>query len=395
MLANAGLLNTQDEVHKAWPSADLTYLRAEHTFLRPQIVRPPLKPPMSDDVLVLPESPEDQWQDRSFAHTVAQRCTVYEYSDMPINRAQVSEFLACTLKVQAYLQGQDYDSTMRPYASAGEAYELEAYLFIDHCTGIATGFYHYDPGHHALKRLPLSDEVKEIWIKEARRATNHQLDRIQILLFFTVRIGHIHWKSRPLALSYTNLGRLRQTYYRRWQQQEAQLAGSLLSGVQAFDTIKASGAEDDMLVRWIGLQSCVINQQQTLGCGRCMSVSRLSSQNPWNAVLVGSDLTHCRVTFRCSMYPLPMVHTVSGKTFRLKCHRVHLSPWSAHMAGANRPCCVFCSALTRCKQGQLRMTGSHLTDSISKRCGDSGVLCCKMVRCWQGISIKTSIFLVR
>lgn len=61
------------------------------------------------------------------------------------------------------------------------------------------------------------------------------------------------------------VSRLRQNYYRRWQQHEAQLAGSLLNGVQAFDTIKASGAEDAILQRWIGLQSQVINQQQTLG----------------------------------------------------------------------------------------------------------------------------------
>ncbi len=61
------------------------------------------------------------------------------------------------------------------------------------------------------------------------------------------------------------VSRLRQEYYRRWQQHEAQLAGSLLNGVQAFDTIKASGAEDDMLSRWVGLHSRVINQQQQLG----------------------------------------------------------------------------------------------------------------------------------
>lgn len=61
------------------------------------------------------------------------------------------------------------------------------------------------------------------------------------------------------------ISRLRQMYYQRWQQQEAQLAGSLLNGVQAFDTIKANGAEDDMLSRWIGLQARVVNQQQQLG----------------------------------------------------------------------------------------------------------------------------------
>src|SRR5690606_38603789 len=109
-------------------------------------------------VLALPEIAEDQWQDRSLAHVVAQRHTVYEYSDTPITQEHVSEFLARTLRVQGYVQGQHYDSTVRPYASAGAAYELEAYLFVDRCRGIATGFYHYDPGHHSLEQLSLSDE---------------------------------------------------------------------------------------------------------------------------------------------------------------------------------------------------------------------------------------------
>jgi NHLM bacteriocin system ABC transporter peptidase/ATP-binding protein len=80
---------------------------------------------------------------------------------------------------------------------------------------------------------------------------------------FLTLIGVLYAVSSFAALQ--AISRLRQMYYQRWQQQEAQLAGSLLNGVQAFDTIKANGAEDDMLSRWIGLQVRVVNQQQQLG----------------------------------------------------------------------------------------------------------------------------------
>ena len=36
--------------------------------------------------------------------------------------------------------------TVRPYPSAGAGYELELYLAVDKCEGLARGFYHYDAG---------------------------------------------------------------------------------------------------------------------------------------------------------------------------------------------------------------------------------------------------------
>ena len=38
----------------------------------------------------------------------------------------------------------------RPYPSGGSAYELELYLAVANCEGLARGFYHYDADRHAL-----------------------------------------------------------------------------------------------------------------------------------------------------------------------------------------------------------------------------------------------------
>ena len=40
--------------------------------------------------------------------------------------------------------------TTRPYPAAGSAYELELYLAVANCEGLARGFYHYDADRHAL-----------------------------------------------------------------------------------------------------------------------------------------------------------------------------------------------------------------------------------------------------
>ena len=42
------------------------------------------------------------------------------------------------------------DYAARPYPSGGSAYELELYLAVANCEGLARGFYHYDADRHAL-----------------------------------------------------------------------------------------------------------------------------------------------------------------------------------------------------------------------------------------------------
>ena len=48
----------------------------------------------------------------------------------------------------------------RPYPSGGGSYELELYLAVDKCEGLARGFYHYDAGAHAL--VPIDVRANEL-----------------------------------------------------------------------------------------------------------------------------------------------------------------------------------------------------------------------------------------
>ena len=76
----------------------------------------------------------------------------------PITLAELSRFLDGTARVQSKLEaharsdggGPMLTYTVRPYPSAGASYELELYLAVDKCEGLARGFYHYDAGGHAL-----------------------------------------------------------------------------------------------------------------------------------------------------------------------------------------------------------------------------------------------------
>jgi len=46
-----------------------------------------------------------------------------------------------------------YEITSRPYPSGGAIYDIELYLVVRACAGLADGAYHYDPFAHALERL--------------------------------------------------------------------------------------------------------------------------------------------------------------------------------------------------------------------------------------------------
>ena len=70
----------------------------------------------------------------------------------PITLAELARFLDTTARVLSEWKsradfgdgGPDVTYSTRPYPSAGSAYELELYLTVANCDGLARGLYHYD-----------------------------------------------------------------------------------------------------------------------------------------------------------------------------------------------------------------------------------------------------------
>jgi SagB-type dehydrogenase family enzyme len=102
----------------------------------------------------------------------------------------------------------------RPYPSAGAAYELELYLAVDQCEGLARGFYHYDAGGHALVPIGVRSEQLEALLTEARLAMDAPATP-QIVITIAARFGRISWKYSSLAyaLILKDVGVLIQTLY--------------------------------------------------------------------------------------------------------------------------------------------------------------------------------------
>jgi SagB-type dehydrogenase family enzyme len=139
-------------------------------------------------------------------------------SQRPITLAELAQFLDGTTRVvsrsETELDLDDGEHTVRPYPSAGASYELELYLAVNLCEGLARGFYHYDAGAHVLAPIGVPANDLDALLAEAEEAMGAPAAP-QILITIAARFGRISWKysSIAYALILKDVGVLTQTLY--------------------------------------------------------------------------------------------------------------------------------------------------------------------------------------
>jgi len=142
--------------------------------------------------------------------------------DRPITLAELSRFLDDTARVlSTWSERVDLGDAgplvayaVRPYPSAGASYELELYLAVDRCEGLARGFYHYDAGGHAL--VPIGTRAHELQALLTGAGFAMGVPAApQILITIAARFGRMSWKYSSLAyaLILKDVGVLTQTLY--------------------------------------------------------------------------------------------------------------------------------------------------------------------------------------
>jgi len=157
-----------------------------------------------------------------FFDVLATRRSSYRYSDDPITIDQLGAFLHQTARVQetfsipvANRDGRTgtMEVSRRPYPSGGRSYELELYISVDACAGLARGLYYYQPVDHCLIRLRDADRTVEELLSYAAIASPG--NRPQILITLAARFGRVAWKYDAIAYATTlkHVGVLMQTMY--------------------------------------------------------------------------------------------------------------------------------------------------------------------------------------
>jgi SagB-type dehydrogenase family enzyme len=157
------------------------------------------------------------------ARLLQQRHSTRSFDDQrPITLAELARLLDSTARVRSRWRGKldlgetspMIDYAVRPYPSGGGSYELELYLAVEKCDGLARGFYHYDAGGHALIAIGVRPHVLEALLKGAEFAMGAPAAP-QILITIAARFGRVSWKYSSLAyaLVLKDVGVLMQTLY--------------------------------------------------------------------------------------------------------------------------------------------------------------------------------------
>ncbi len=185
---------------------------------------PPVRPCWPGKRFDLCKLPAARLADPSaFATLLRQRHSTRSFDDArPITAAEVAQFLGGTARIVSKSAGRiGLDDTSplveyakRPYPSAGGEYELELYLAVDRCEGLARGFYHYDADRHAL--VPIRADMREFEaLLAGARFAMAAPAAPQILITVAARFGRVLWKysSIAYALILKDVGVLLQTFY--------------------------------------------------------------------------------------------------------------------------------------------------------------------------------------
>ena len=157
-----------------------------------------------------------------FATLLRERHSVRDFDDAhPITLAELAQFLNSAARVLSEWEsdansqsGSGITYSTRPYPSAGSAYELELYLAVSNCEGLARGFYHYDAGGHALVAIDASAQQLQALSAAAEFAMDAS-GPPQVLITIAARFGRISWKysSIAYALILKDVGCMIQTFY--------------------------------------------------------------------------------------------------------------------------------------------------------------------------------------
>lgn len=166
-----------------------------------------------------PAAPEPK---SPFAKLLRERHSIRDFDDQhPITLPELAHFLDTTARVMSEWKGEaDFDGgpevgySSRPYPAAGSAYELELYLAVSNCEGLARGLYHYDAGGHALVAIDASANQLQALLVAAEFAMGAPAPP-QILITIAARFGRISWKYASIAYSLIlkDVGCLIQTFY--------------------------------------------------------------------------------------------------------------------------------------------------------------------------------------
>ena len=214
-----------------WPPEDLMFHSRSRTWqkvgpLEPGGDRPGSEPPVLKLLPAGPAIPLHRPDPMTVGSDGASLTSLLEHdhscpeaTGRSLTAEQMGEFLFRAARVRsigpAHLPGgPSHEASQRPYFSIGCLYELEIYVSVNRCAGLAPGIYHYDPRGHTLS--PVNDDpaaLAGLLDLAMIGAGGHR--RPPVLLTITARLTRTAWVLGKAAYATTlvHVGCLQQILY--------------------------------------------------------------------------------------------------------------------------------------------------------------------------------------
>lgn len=154
----------------------------------------------------------------SLLEVMEKRRSGRDMADMPVSLEAVGELLHRVARVTKVMRGTpeiQQDVMLRPYPSGGAIHELEYYLAVRACEGLAPGFYHYHGDEHALTRIDGAETPAAEMLEGCAGAWGQPGRPPQMLVVLASRLPRLAWKYTGIAykISLMNAGVAIQSLY--------------------------------------------------------------------------------------------------------------------------------------------------------------------------------------
>ena len=151
--------------------------------------------------LPVPDLSERARTGSSLASVMERRRSLRIHDDeQPIDVAQLGEFLYRAARTRTLVPTADGVDVLldRPYPAGGAVHELETYVLVRHCAGVAAGLWHYQGLDHRLVRVAEPTGPTQDLLTAA--ATAALMDSPpQVVLIVAARFGRLMWKYETIA----------------------------------------------------------------------------------------------------------------------------------------------------------------------------------------------------
>jgi len=226
-MADSRPAEDSDEQLLQWEFHDLIYhLRAREGFhnyrtggtfrfsgrITPE---PAIRAADSSNLIQMPEPKNTLGQSDGHLFSVLdRRRSLREHGERRIKLTELSEFLFRSARVTSFHSTTSGDVGTRPYPSGGGIHELELYIVISRCDGLAQGIYRYRPFEHCLENTNIPPSSAEPLLTDAAFASM-LTGSPDILIVVAARFQRLSWKYEGIAYSLLlkHVGCLIQTMY--------------------------------------------------------------------------------------------------------------------------------------------------------------------------------------